>query len=121
MTPDGPAQAPAYDVVCSSIYTTDEISQNLAMAVGDAFGLEELSALEWAQFCALTGINPTLVRREIERGVKAITNAIDYVAAETIDFGADRAVIEAITAVVERESARQLEFAPAIREMMDWV
>lgn len=119
MTAAGPVQAPAYDLLCGSLYQADNVSQAYAMAIGDAFSTEELSAYEWAQFCLATNTNPTLVRRELERSIKAIRTQLPRVAEEVARDGAVSGVVNQITDVVEAECARQLTLAPLIKKMLD--
>lgn len=118
MTGTGPVQAPAYDLLCGALYKAGNVSQTYAMAIGDAFSTEELSAYEWAQFCVATNTNPTLVRREIERDVKAIRTQLPKVSEEVIRHGAVREVVSRITDVVEAECSRQLALAPLIKDML---
>jgi len=118
MTAAGPVQAPAYDMLCGALYKADNVSQTYALAIGDAFSTEELSAYEWAQFCVATNTNPTLLRREIERGVKAIRTQLPRVAEEVLRDGAVRGVVSRITDVVEVECSRQLTLAPLIKDML---
>lgn len=118
MTVAGPIQAPAYDLLCGALYTADNVSQTYAMAIGDAFSTEELSAYEWAQFCVATNTNPTLVRREIERGVKAIRTQLPQVSGMVLRAGAVSEVVNRIIEVVEAECSRQLTLAPLIKEML---
>lgn len=118
MTAAGPVQAPAYDLVCSALYKDSGVSQTYAMAIGDAFSTEELSAYEWAQFCVATKTNPTLVRREIERSVKAVRTQLPLVSQEVIREGALSEVVKRIAEVVETECSRQLDLAPHIKEML---
>lgn len=119
MTAAGPLQAPAYDLLCGALYKTENVSQTYAMAIGDAFGTEELSAYEWAQFCLATKINPTLVRRELERSVKTIRVQLPRVAEEVLCDGAVSGVVSQISDVVEAECSRQLTLAPLIKDMLD--
>ena len=118
MTTAGPVQAPAYDLLCGALYKADNVSQTYAMAIGDAFSTEELSAYEWAQFCVSTNTNPTLVRREIERSVKAIRTRLPRVAEEVLRDGAESGVVGRITEVVEVECSSQLALAPLIKDML---
>lgn len=118
MTSAGPTQAPAYDLLCGTLYKTENVSQTYAMAIGDAFSTEELSAYEWAQFCVATRTNPTLVRKEIERSVKAIRTQLPRVAEEALRDGAENGVVSRITDVVELECSRQLTLAPFINDML---
>jgi serine/threonine-protein kinase HipA len=117
MTGSGPVQAPAYDLICSALYPT-QVSQNFAMAVGDAFTLDELSAYEWAQFCVSTDTNATQVRKEIERSVGLILKHLEQVAEAAIVAGALPEVVNGIAAIVRTQCARQLALAPQIRGMV---
>ena len=118
MTAAGPVQAPAYDLVCGALYREGNVSQAYAMAIGDAFGTEELTPYEWAQFCVATGVSPSLVRKELERGVKLIRTRLPGVATAVQQEGAVPEVIQRITEVVEAECVRQLALAPHIKDMM---
>jgi len=118
MTAAGPVQAPAYDLVCGALYQEGNVSQAYAMAIGDAFSTEELTPYEWAQFCVSTGISPSLVRKELERGVKMINSRLSRVASAVQQEGADPEVIQRIAEVVEAECVRQLDLAPQIKGMM---
>lgn len=115
MTAAGPVQAPAYDLLCGALYKTDSVSQTYAMAIGDAFSTEELSAYEWARFCVTTGINPTLIGREIERSVKAVRAQLPRVLEEVLGDGAVSEVVSRIAEVVDAECTRQLTLAPFIK------
>jgi serine/threonine-protein kinase HipA len=118
MTGEGPVQAPAYDLLCGTLYKMDKVSQTYAMAIGDAFSTEELSAYAWAQFCVATQTHPALVRREIERSVKALRTQLPRVSEEVLRDGAVRGVVSLITDVVETECSRQITLAPRIKEML---
>ncbi len=118
MTAAGPVQAPAYDLVCGALYREGNVSQAYAMAIGDAFSTEELTPYEWAQFCVATGISPSLVSKELDRGIKAIRARLPGVAAAVRQEGAVPEVIQRITEVVEAECVRQLALAPHIKGMM---
>lgn len=119
MTAAGPVQAPAYDLLCGALYKTDSVSQTYAMAIGDAFSTEELSAYEWARFCVTTGINPTLIGREIERSVKAVRAQLPRVLEEVLGDGAVSKVVSRIAEVVDAECTRQLTLAPFIKAMLN--
>lgn len=118
MTAAGPVQAPAYDLICGAVYQADSVSQTYAMAIGDAFSTEELSAYEWAQFCVATGLNPSLVRKELERGVKAMRTHLPRMSEATLKEGADPKVVAQIVDVVNTECDHQLAFAPHIKAML---
>lgn len=120
MTSSGHVLAPAYDLVCNTLYI-ENVTQNLAMAVGDAFLIEEVTALEWAQLCATTHLNAALVVREIQRMIDRIRGSVAKVEQDTLSSGVDPEVIERIGAVIERECERQAAIAPEIRGMLSYV
>lgn len=120
MTPGGPALAPAYDLVCNALYT-ERVNQNLAMAVGDAFLIEEVTALEWAQLCVSSDLNATLIMREIQRMINLIRRSVADVERSALSSGADPEVIRQIRAVIASECERQAEITPEIRGMLSYI
>jgi len=120
MTSNGHVLAPAYDLVCSTLYI-ENVNQNLAMAVGDAFLIEEVTAIEWAQLCATTHLNAALVVREIQRMIDLMRGCVAKVERDTLLSDVDPEVIERIRAVIERECERQAAIAPEIRGMLSYV
>lgn len=99
MTPAGPLLAPAYDLTCTAMYRNANISQTFAMAVGDAFGREELSVYEWGQFCNATGVRPAQLKKEIARSVRLIREHCASVSELAIAAGAQRSVLESISEI----------------------
>ncbi|NYT59652.1 HipA domain-containing protein [Alcaligenaceae bacterium] len=65
MMPAGLQPAPWYDLVSVAQYPT--FTNELAMAFGDAFTLDDLSGMELAQFAVACDINPRFVAREATR------------------------------------------------------
>ena len=65
VTPAGLLPAPWYDLVCVAQYPgfTDE----LAMAIGDAFTLKEVTGMELAQFAVSCDVEPRFLAREALR------------------------------------------------------
>jgi hypothetical protein len=120
MGPSGHVLAPAYDLVCNTLYVAS-VNQSLAMAVGDAFLIEEVTALEWAQLCATTHLKAALVVREIQRMIDRVKGSLAKVTQDTLSSGADPKVIERIETVTERECERQAAIAPEIRGMLSYV
>ena len=120
MTASGHVLTPAYDLVCNALYVAN-VNQNLAMAVGDAFLIEEVTALEWAQLCATTHLNAALVVRELQRMIDLMRGSVAKVAQDTLSSGADLEVIERVRAVIEQECERQAAMAPEIRGMLSYV
>lgn len=65
MMPAGLQPAPWYDLVSVAQYPT--FTNELAMAFGDAFTLDDLSGMELAQFAVACDIDPRFVAREAAR------------------------------------------------------
>ncbi|MDR6890932.1 MULTISPECIES: HipA domain-containing protein [Variovorax] len=73
--------APWYDVVSVAQYPG--LDQSFAMAFGDAFAWEELSAMELAHFAHLCGIDQRLLHREAQRLSRAMKRAPELLCAPT--------------------------------------
>ncbi len=120
LTSSGHVLAPAYDLVCNTLYIGN-VNQNLAMAVGDAFLIEEVTALEWAQLCAAAHLNAALVVREIRRMIDLMRGSVAKVEHDTLSSGVNPEVIERVRGVIERECERQAAIASEIRGMLSHV
>ena len=116
MTAGGQVLAPAYDLVCNTL-SIDNVNQGLAMAVGDAFLIEEVTALEWVQCCATTHLNAALIVREILRMMDRMRGSVAQVQQDTLFSGVDPEVTDRIRTVIERACDRQAAMAPEIRGM----
>lgn len=120
MTPSGHVLAPAYDLVCSRPYI-ENLNQALAMAVGDAFLIEDVTALEWVELCASTHTKAVLVVREIHRMIDRMRTSLAQVERDALSRGVDPHVIESVRAAIESECERQAAMAPDIRGMLPHV
>lgn len=87
------------------------------MAVGDAFLIEEVTALEWVQCCATTHLNAALIVREILRMMDRMRGSVAQVQQDTLSSDVDPEVIDRIRTVIERECDRRAAMAPDIRGM----
>lgn len=61
----GLSLAPAYDLVAGLVYADMPIEDSMAMAIGDAFTLNEVSTYEWANMAVQCGLPPALVQKEL--------------------------------------------------------
>lgn len=72
--------APWYDLVSVERYA--DLDRAYAMAIGDAFGWDELSAFNLAYFAHQCGISTALLQREAARLARAVSNAQAVLAAQ---------------------------------------
>lgn len=107
--------APAYDLVSTVVYP--KLEHSYAMAIGDAFDAANLSAAEWAEFCAATGLPPAFVVKEIKTLAERVQEQIDQTVHETIGARANPEVVKAIAAYALDESKRLLEMSKNITYM----
>lgn len=115
--PNGLALAPGYDFVCCLLYADAHIADTYAMAIGDAFSPSDINAVEWASLCLATGLNPALVRKELNRLVAHTLAAIGSVRLAAIQQGALPEVVGSIEDVIRTEADRLLQLAPHIAFM----
>lgn len=92
--PGGVAVAPAYDLVSAAIYP--DLLQTYALGIGDAFAPEDLSAQEWALFCAHSGLAPAFVQLELRMFMLQLRKALPLVEAQVLSEGANPSVVQAI-------------------------
>jgi len=107
----GLSLAPAYDLVSGRMYANDQVEEALAMAIGDAFCLENLSAHEWVNFSRTAKLSPGLVQLELIALSRKSTDSVARVIDEAMSEGADTAVATKIDMQVRTASERLLEMA----------
>lgn len=90
----GVSVAPVYDLVSAAIYP--DVLHSYAMAIGDAFDPQGLSAQEWALFCAQTGLAPAFVQLELRLALLHLRKVLPGVVDEVIGEGAQPAVVHAL-------------------------
>ena len=115
--PGGLSLAPAYDLVAGLLYADDVVDDTYAMAIGDAFRPEDLSAYEWATFSHYANLKPLLVQRELAGMAQKVLTALPKVEAEVTGEGASPEIVGQIALQVRTEGARQVEQAKAIPAM----
>lgn len=108
--PEGLRLAPAYDLVCTRIYGA-AVDGEYAMAIGDAFLSDELSAYEWLNFAESCGLPPALVKKEIARLAGQALAQLPKVSRVAVEEGADPGTIARIGEFVCREAERLQEMA----------
>lgn len=86
MSKTGISVAPAYDIVNVALY--QDFAQEYAMAIGDEFKPEDLSAYEMAYFCYLIDIKPRLFVKEAEKIAGLLLDRIEEVCKRVACVGA---------------------------------
>ncbi len=72
--PGGLRLAPSYDLVSVCVYP--KVDHELAMAIGDEFDINQVSAYDWAELAAVCGLERRLVAREMLRMTKTLRKAL---------------------------------------------
>ncbi len=113
----GLSLAPAYDLVAGLIYADIPVEDTFAMAIGDAFTINDLSTYEWVNMAMMCDLPPALVQKEIERMVTAVETVIAKTRKEVLDEGADVTVVEQIVNLVTQETERQRVLAKGVASL----
>jgi serine/threonine-protein kinase HipA len=108
--PAGLSPAPFYDLVSVNVYG-DAVEQDMALAYGDAFRLEELTAFELACFAQCTGTPRPLLARELTRMAHAITRVAGALAQSEVYVGEERALVERIRDFVTVQVGKLMQLA----------
>ncbi|CAN7494861.1 HipA domain-containing protein [Caballeronia sp. LjRoot34] len=108
--PAGLSPAPFYDLVSVNVYG-DAVEQDMALAYGDAFRLEEVTAFELACFAQCTGTPRPLLARELTRMAQAITRVAGDLAQSEVYVGEERALVERIHDFVTVQVGKLIQLA----------
>ncbi|QEI07678.1 type II toxin-antitoxin system HipA family toxin [Pigmentiphaga aceris] len=106
--------APAYDMVCVPALDDAQLGNTYAMAIGDAFTADALSAFEWASFAKDNGLSGALVGRQIKLLADLVLKALPGVGGDPV---VPDAVKHRITEVVQENCARQLAMADMVAQV----
>jgi len=96
--------APWYDLV--SVVQYGQFDNELAMAYGDAFALDEVTPFALADFAARCGIDRNLLRREGQRLAKLAAPAAAELARDAGYLDAERPFVRQVAAFVDRQAVR---------------
>jgi serine/threonine-protein kinase HipA len=104
---------PMYDLVSVNVYG-DLVEQEMAMAYGDEFRLENITAYALADFAHRTGTRPALLSREMTRMAKeALKLAPELAGAETYT-DAERELLQRVSDFVCAQANHLLRLAPMV-------
>lgn len=110
----GLRMAPAYDLVSVGIYPPEWFPQSFAMAFGDAFAVDELTAFEWAYMAHRCDIRPRQLANELSKMTVAAQKHAASVAQQAVREGADPHVADKVTELVMGMSQSQASLAAEI-------
>lgn len=105
--------APLYDLVCVNVYG-DAYVQDMAMAYGDVFRIEELTAFALADFAHRARIRPALVAREMTRMATLAAKLAPELAQSDVYMGDERVWVRRISEYVLDQADRVLRMAPMV-------
>ncbi|MCA8239308.1 HipA domain-containing protein [Burkholderia sp. AU32262] len=105
--------APFYDLVCVNVYG-DAYVQDMAMAYGDVFRTEELTAFALADFAHRVQIRPALVAREMTRMATLAAELAPGLAESGVYMGDERAWVRRIAEYVRVQAERVMRIAPMV-------
>jgi serine/threonine-protein kinase HipA len=109
--------APAYDLVCTLACDHAAIDDAFAMAIGDAFHVDEFSAFEWAHFAFACQLRPALVAQEMKKMIAKIKAAQDGCCSIAQDAGAEMTVVHEVCKVVQDLCERHDTFVAQIMKV----
>ena len=101
------APAPWYDLVSVRQYLG--FDQELAMAYGDTFQHEAVSAFDWADFASRCGIDRHVLRREGQRLAKLAPKAAQAQAASAVYQPDEQTFLQNVVAFVTQQAQRLAE------------
>ena len=111
---EGLSIAPAYDLVCVLALEVAPLEATYAMAVGDAFSTEELSAFEWANFAKNCKLAQRLVSNELSRLAELTLKALPEVELQVLAAGAQAAPVHAACEVIRTQATKQVALAKEV-------
>lgn len=111
--PAGLSPAPFYDLGCVNVYE-DIVEQDMALAYGDAFRLEEITAFKLACFARLTGTPRPLLAREMTRMAQAITRVARDLAQSEVYVDEERDLVARIHDFIMLQAGKLMRLAPEV-------
>jgi serine/threonine-protein kinase HipA len=111
--PHGLAPTPMYDLVSVHAYG-DRFDNDMAMAYGDVFRLEELTPYALADFAHRTSTAPAWLARELKRMSELALRNVQQLAGSSIYLDEERAVVSKIAEFVQAQASLLLKLAPEV-------
>ena len=111
--PAGLSPAPFYDLVSVNVYG-DAVEQDMALAYGDAFRLDEITAFELAYFAKSTGTPRPFLARELTRMALAIKRVSGELSRSEVYVGEERGLVKRIHDFVTVQVDKLMRLAPEV-------
>jgi len=105
--------APFYDLVSVNVYG-DAVEQDMAMAYGDVFLLDELTPFDLADFTHRIAMPPKVVAREMTRLAKQAKTLATDLAKSSIYVEKEQTLVQTIAQLVLKQADKLMEFAPKV-------
>lgn len=112
----GLAPAPLYDLVCVNVYG-DAYVQDMAMAYGDVFRPEELTAFALADFAHRVHIRPAFVARELTKMATLARKLAPELAESDVYTDEEREWVRNISDCICDQAEKTLRIAPVIAKV----
>ncbi|WP_322087239.1 HipA domain-containing protein [Burkholderia sp. BCC1999] len=112
----GLAPAPLYDLVCVDVYG-DAYVQDMAMAYGDVFRSEELTAFALADFAHRVQIRPAFVARELTKMATLARKLAPELAESDVYAGEERGWVRNISDCICDQAEKTQRIAPMIAKV----
>lgn len=109
----GLAPAPFYDLVSVNAYG-DGVEQEMALAYGDAFRLEDVTPLELADFANRIRVPRPALARELMRMARAVIAAVPELALAGVYEDDERDLVQRISAFITGQADRLAKMAPEV-------
>ena len=106
--------SPTYDLVCAPAFSVNDLEDEYAMAIGDAFKPEELTAFEWAEFAVQCGLQPRLVGSEIKKLCQMTKKVLPTIAEIAATHKVPDNIIAGVSTTVQAMCESQLRPADGI-------
>ncbi|MFP3564025.1 HipA domain-containing protein [Paraburkholderia sp. SIMBA_030] len=104
---------PMYDLVSVNVYG-EAVEQEMAMAYGDEFRIENVTAYALADFAHRTGTRPSLLAREMQRMANAALRIAPELAREAFYMDGERELVQRVAEFIGAQATRLLELAPHV-------
>ncbi|WP_310631768.1 HipA domain-containing protein [Paraburkholderia sp.] len=105
--------APLYDLVSVNAYG-ERVEQDMAMAYGDVFRLQELTPYALADFAQCTGTQPRFLEREMVRMARQASALAPELARAEVYVGEERTLVDEVARFVVAQSQALLKLAPEV-------
>ena len=115
--PSGVSLAPAYDMVCIRALKDAQLSGTLAMAVGEAFTVADITPFDWAQLGQQAGLRPSAMARQMTGLIDRVTEALKVARSMATQSGVSQHTVDTITQQVSDACDRHRTEATQVKSI----